>query len=96
MRMWTRRTALLATALAVFLGATAPLIAGTRITEVTVTVRCAKYATIPPGPHSPGESPRRGGGPPLSVGSVGRAEPLPRVLCKGEGLPRERSSAGTV
>jgi hypothetical protein len=31
---------------------------------------------------------------PLSVGSVGRAEPLPRVLCKGEGLPRERSSAG--
>jgi len=25
---------------------------------------------------------------------VGRAEPLPRVLCKGEGLPRERSSAG--
>jgi hypothetical protein len=37
----------------------------------------------------------RGGGPPLSVGSVGRAEPLPRVLCKGEGLPRERSSAGS-
>ena len=25
---------------------------------------------------------------------MGRAEPLPRVLCKGEGLPRERSSAG--
>ena len=36
----------------------------------------------------------RGGGPPLSVGSVGRAEPLRYVLCKGEGLPRERSSAG--
>lgn len=36
MRMWTRRAVLLATVLAVFLGATAPLIAGTRITEVTV------------------------------------------------------------
>jgi rhodanese-related sulfurtransferase len=34
--MWTRRAALLATVLAVFLGATAPLTAGTRITEVTV------------------------------------------------------------
>ena len=58
-----------------------------------LTARCVKLATAPPAPQSPGESPRRAGGPPLSVGSVGRAEPLPRVLCKGEGLPRERSSA---
>ena len=57
-------------------------------------MRCVKWATVPPGPHSPGESPRRGGGPPISEGSVGRAEPLRRVLWKGEGLRRERSSAG--
>jgi rhodanese-related sulfurtransferase len=35
--MWTRGAALLATVLAVFLGATAPLMAGARITEVTVS-----------------------------------------------------------
>jgi hypothetical protein len=76
---------------------------GSRTQNSRLTVRCAKWATVRRGPHNPGESPRRGGGPPLSVGypsrvprdgCVGRAEPLPRVLCKGEGLPRERSSAG--
>jgi hypothetical protein len=36
----------------------------------------------------------RGGGPPLSVGPAGRVEPLRGVLCKSEGLPHERSSAG--
>ena len=36
----------------------------------------------------------RGGGPHLSVGSAGRAEPLRYVRGKGKGLPRERSSAG--
>ena len=41
-----------------------------------------------------GGEPERGGGPPRSVGSVGRVEPLRYVLCKREGLPRERSSAG--
>jgi hypothetical protein len=40
------------------------------------TVRSETYTTAQIQPHSPGESPRRGGGPPLSVGSVGRAERL--------------------
>jgi len=47
-------------------------------------------------PTFSGECPRRGGGPPLSVGGPARrAEPLLRAWCKREGLPRERSSART-
>ena len=56
------------------------------------TVGCPRWAPAHRGPHSPGESPRRGGGPPLSVGCAGRAEDL-RYPCKGEGLPCERSGA---
>ncbi len=44
------------------------------------TVRSMNEATLEPRPHSPGESPRRGGGPPLSVGPVGSAERLLTVL----------------
>jgi hypothetical protein len=64
--------------------------------RISRSTYCAvrKIGDTPTRPHSPGESPTRGGGPPLSVGSVGRAEPLRCTLCKGEGLPRERSSAG--
>ena len=47
-----------------------------KVTNCDLTVRCARKATVYLGPHSPGESPRRGGGPPLSEGSAGRAEAL--------------------
>jgi len=46
-----------------------------------------------PRPHSPGESPRRGGGPPLSVGAAGRASGC-LSRCKREGLPCELSGPG--
>ena len=45
-----------------------------------LSVRSLIKATVYSGPHSPGESPRRGGGPPLSVGIAGRAETLRRPL----------------
>jgi len=61
-----------------------------------VTVRCVKQATVPPGPHSPGESPRRGGGPPLSVGSVGRAKPLPGSCARARAFPANEAARGMV
>ncbi len=46
-----------------------------------ITVRCRSIDdSSPRTAQSGGESPRRGGGPPLSVGPAGRAENLPRAL----------------
>ena len=49
------------------------------------TVRSVIMSTLPPGPHSPGESPTRGGGPPLSVGARGEGRTLAFRPVQGRG-----------
>lgn len=73
--------------------------------ETTNVVYCAVCDNddIPTETAQSGREPEKGGGPSLSVGyprrrrgCVGRAEPLRGSGCKGEGLPRQRSSAAAV
>jgi len=71
-------------------------VSGARALNRNAYCAVRKIGDTPTGTAQSGGESERGGGPPLSVGSAGRAESLPRVSASARAFPANAAARGAV